>query len=178
MSSSASVEIRPFAEPADYEGMVDYFLGGSDAFLRGMGVDPALLPTREAWLASVLADSAKPDAERDRIYVAWLYNGRLVGHSSVNNIRVGVDAHIHLHLWEPSLRKEGLGMNFFRLSVNYFMRRLNLQRLLCTPYAENPAPNRVLEKLGFTFVARERTIPGTTHFEQDVNVYEINRELA
>ena len=45
-----TINVRPFAAASEYERMIDYFVGGDEPFLRGMGVDPALLPTEEAWL--------------------------------------------------------------------------------------------------------------------------------
>lgn len=89
-----------------------------------------------------------------------------MGHSSINKIKLGEEAHIHLHLWKSELRKAGLGMEFFKRSVNFFLREFRLKRLLCEPYAENPAPNRVLSKEGFKLVKRYRTIPGVINFEQ------------
>jgi RimJ/RimL family protein N-acetyltransferase len=73
------------------------------------------------------------------------------------------------------MRKTSLGTEFVRRSANFFFERFNLQRLVCEPWAENPAPNRVLEKLGFRFVRRYRTIPGVIAYEQDVNHYELGR---
>jgi len=57
-----------------------------------------------------------------------------------------------------------------------FLRRFGLQRLYCEPYAENPAPNRVLAKAGFRFVKRYRTISGLINSEQDVNRYLIEND--
>lgn len=156
--------------------MADYFLSADDAFLRGMGVERRLLPTREAWLAQLLADHGRPDEQKDRLYVAWLLNGEAIGHSSVNRITVGEEAHFHLHLWRPELHKSGLGLEFCRRAIDLFFERLRLQRLWCEPYAENTAPNRALLKLGFEFVRRYRTVPGAINFEQDVNVYFMTRE--
>jgi RimJ/RimL family protein N-acetyltransferase len=86
---------------------------------------------------------------------------------------VGNEAFIHLHLWDPKLRKAGLGTEFVRRSAKFFFERFKLRKLLCEPWAENPAPNRVLEKLGFKFVRRYRTVPVAIAFEQEVNRYEL-----
>jgi [ribosomal protein S5]-alanine N-acetyltransferase len=73
------------------------------------------------------------------------------------------------------LRRAGLGTEFVRRSANFYFERFNLQKLVCEPSAENPAPHRVLEKLGFRFVRQYRTIPGVIAYEQDVNRYELKR---
>jgi len=165
------IQIRPFADRRDCERMVDYFLNADEAFLEGMGVDPRKLPERQQWIESALLDVERVAHEKDRHYLAWVYDGVPVGHSSINKIKVGEEAFIHLHLWVTGLRKAGLGTEFFAASAAEFMREFELRRLYCEPYAENPAPNRVVQKAGFRFVKRYRTTPGPINFEQDVNRY-------
>jgi RimJ/RimL family protein N-acetyltransferase len=170
--------VRSFTGRDDYERMVDYFLGADAAFLHGMGVDPAKLPQREDWLDAAMRDHGRPDRQRQRFYLAWIHDGMPVGHSSVNKIAIGEEAFIHLHLWDAALRKLGLGTEFFKASAQEFVRALHLKRVYCEPYAENPAPNRVLAKCGFRFVKRYRTVPGDINFEQDVNQYVLDVPAA
>lgn len=155
--------------------MIDYFLGGGEEFLRGMGVDPAKLPTRAEWCEAALADHALRDDEKERLYVSWLHDGEQVGHSSISHIEPGVEAHIHLHLWRPELRRTGLGTIFFTRSMDLHFERFGLGGILCEPFAGNPAPNRVLTRLGFRFIERYRTVPTAIAMEQDVNRYEMTR---
>jgi len=169
------IEVRPFSSRQEYELMLDYFYKADDAFLRGMGVDRLKLPERGKWLEALLADHKKPDNERDRFYLVWIFRGTRVGHSSINKIVLGDEAFIHLHLWNSELRRAGLGTEFVRRSASLYFERFNLEKLVCEPWAENPAPNRVLEKLGFAFVRRYRTVPGVIAFEQEVNRYELRR---
>lgn len=167
----ARLDVRPFRDRSEYALMVGYFVDAPDEFLRGMGVDQAKLPSRDDWIASAMKDHDRPGHAKERAYLAWLYDGQPVGHSSINRITVGEEALIHLHLWQPSLRAAGLGTRFFQLCAERFARDFRLQRLWSEPYAENPAPNRVLPKAGFRFVRRYRTVPGPINFEQDVNQY-------
>ena len=157
----------------DFEPIVDYFHGAGEVALRAMGVDPARLPARQDWLATMLAQHRASDRETERGYVTWLHHGAPVGHSSLSHIAYGDRANIHLHLWRAPLRARGLGTIWFRLSAAYFAEQFALKTIVCEPYADNPAPNRVLTKLGFTFVRRYRTIPGPLNFEQDVNRWEL-----
>lgn len=151
--------------------MVDYFLDADDAFLQAMGVARSRLPSREEWISSALRDHDRPKHEKERAYLAWIYDGLAVGHSSINKIVVGDAAFIHMHLWGPGHRHAGLGKRFFELSAAQFARDFSLGRLYCEPYAENPGPNRVLIKSQFRFIKRYRTVPGPINFEQDVNQY-------
>jgi len=151
--------------------VVRYFTGGSEAFLRGMGVDPGKLPDPKVFLERLLADHERPDDRKERLYLAWFYRGEQIGHSSLSNIRPGEDAYIHLHLWKPELRRAGVGTELFKLATRFAIERFALKRVFCEPYAENAAPNRVLEKTGFRLVRRHRTVPGAINFEQDVNLW-------
>jgi RimJ/RimL family protein N-acetyltransferase len=172
----APVEVRPFAAPHEYAAMIDYFLGGTEAFQRGMGIDPARLPRRDEWLRAALADHERPDGEKERFYVAWRRAGELVGHSSISHIALGETAHCHLHLWRPELRGAGLGPACLERSIELYFERFRLESLACEPFADNPGPNRVLPRLGFRWVRRYRTVPTGFAFEQDVNRYELSRE--
>src|SRR5437899_960866 len=169
------IEVRTFSSRQEYELMLDYFYMADDPFLRGIGVDRLKLPERNKWLDALLADHEKPDGQRDRFYLIWIFRGRRVGHSSINKIVLGTEAFIHLHLWDSQLRRAGLGTEFVRRSANFYFQRFNLKKLVCEPSADNPAPNRVVEKLGFTFVSRYRTIPGVIAYDQDVNSYDLIR---
>ena len=151
--------------------MVDYFLDADDAFLQRMGVARCRMPSREEWIGAVLRDHDRPNHEKDRAYLAWIHDGAAIGHSSINRIEVGEAAFIHLHLWVPRHRQAGLGTSFLELCATRFATDFSLKRLYCEPFAENPAPNRVLLKCGFAFTKRYRTVPGPLNFEQDVNQY-------
>lgn len=171
MTETKRLEVKPFAFTSEYEGVIDYFLRADDDFLAGMGVDRSLIPPRDVWLRTALADHELPDEKKDRLYLGWFYQGQQVGHSSVNKIRFGDEAFFHLHMWRPDLRRSGLGLYLCEQSIKIYFDRLKLNTLWCEPYVANPAPNRTLVKLGFEFVKRYHTIPGTTCFEQDVNLY-------
>ena len=174
-TSSSHLQVTPFASVTDYEGVIDYFLGADEAYLRGMGVEPKKLPARAIWLERLLPDLTRPDEQKQTFYLGWDCEGRRVGHSNVNPLVFGDQAYVHLHLWGADARRAGLGTEFFRRSVEVFFRRFALRRLYCEPYAENPAPNRVLSKLGFRLEKRYRTTPGLISFEQDVNRYVMER---
>jgi [ribosomal protein S5]-alanine N-acetyltransferase len=168
-----SLAVHPFATRADYYGMIDYFRNATNEHLLGMGVDRTRLPDREVWFEQAWRDHerAETDPERDRIFLAWLYDGEAVGHSSINQIKWNEQANAHLHLWRADLRQGGVGSEFFRRSISWYFDRYGFKRIFVEPFAENPAPNRVLEKLGFHFIEQYRTIPGPVNFEQDVNRY-------
>jgi len=169
--SPSQLQITPFSCASDYERVLDYFLAADEPFLRGMGVDPQKLPQRAAWLERLVPDLARPDEQKQTFYVGWDYEGTRVGHCNLNPLVYGDHGYVHVHLWDPAVRRAGLGTEFLRRSLGVFLRRFALRRLYCEPYAENPAPNRILVKAGFRFIRRYRTIPGLINSEQDVNRY-------
>lgn len=169
--------IEPFAHRVDYERMIAYFLGADRPYLEGMGVDPARLPDRDAWLSRLLPDLQRQDQDKQAFYVSWRCDDVVIGHSNINRIRYAQDAYAHLHIWHPKWRKASLGTELFRRSVNLFLERFRLARLYCEPFAHNPAPNRVLTRLGFRLLETYRTVPGAIAFEQEVSRYVIERQI-
>jgi ribosomal-protein-alanine N-acetyltransferase len=167
------LEARFFGSPDEYDLMLEYFYSGTDSFLRGMGIEPSRLPPREEWRARLLAQHGASDKEVERLYVIWLAGGERVGHSSVSDIRWGEEAFLHLHLWRTDLRKAGAGTEFVRQSARLYWDRLQLKKIYSEPYAHNPAPNRVFEKLGFENKGVTRKVPGRICFEQEVRRWEL-----
>lgn len=165
--------MRPFSARLDYERVVDYFLTAEDSLLRGMGVERGNLPDREAWLLRLLPDLELADREKQAFFVAWIYKGDAVGHSNMNPIKFGDEANMHLHMWRSDLRHAGLGTIFLRKSVQVFFERFGLKKLICEPWAENPAPNQALLKVGFKFVRKSRNVPGLMQSELEANRYEL-----
>jgi RimJ/RimL family protein N-acetyltransferase len=83
---------------------------------------------------------------------------------------------MHLHLWKSKNRKKGIGTELVRKSIPFYFENFKIEKLICEPYALNPAPNKTLEKIGFEFIKKYRTIPGSLNFEQDVNRWELTKE--
>jgi RimJ/RimL family protein N-acetyltransferase len=163
-------------EPDEAHRVIDYFLGADEAFLRGMGVDPAKLPTAERWQAILRADFERPIETRQLFYVLWEVDGVPIGHSHAADIRVGEEAYMHLHVWRPEHRRLGRGTHFVRESATIYFERLRLERLFCQPYALNPAPNRTLPAAGFELVETYETVPGWINFRQPVTKWVLTRE--
>ncbi|TYP72811.1 GNAT family N-acetyltransferase [Aquimarina intermedia] len=160
----------------DIPHIVAYWHTSPSDFLEGMGVDLTKLPSRESLSKMLTNQLALPIKERASYALIWECDGVAVGHSNVNAIRYGQQANIHLHLWTTSYRKRGMGTELVKKSLPFYFNNLKLQRLICEPYALNPAPNKTLEKVGFTYEKTYRTIPGSLNFEQDVCRWVLDRE--
>lgn len=173
--SEFRLSVRPL-HLEDIGPIVQYWLGSDKTFLEGMGVDVSKMPTRDQWVERLVAQVNQPIEKKDSYAIIWRVNERSVGHCNVSKIKFGEEAYMHLHLWEPYFRRRGLGTEMVKRALPYFFINLKLQRVCCEPYALNPAPNRALEKIGFTFINRYTTIPGFLNFEQEVNHWEMSYE--
>jgi len=157
----------------DIEKIVEYFVLSSAEFLKGMGVNKSKLLDRGEWVQKLEFEFQKSYATKKIYYIIWFLDNLAIGHSNINDIEFGKSATMHLHLWNNDKRKKGLGLKFLKLTIPYYFRNFELEKLICEPYSKNIAPNKVLKKLGFEFVRTHKTTPGSINFLQMVNRYEL-----
>lgn len=160
----------------DIPSIIRYWLTADEAFLKAMGVDTEKMPAQEQWEQMLNEQINTPIEQKQSYCIIWLSDGMPIGHSNINKIVFGKEAYMHLHLWYNSIRQQGLGSAFVKLTLPYFFNNYELETLYCEPYALNPAPNKTLEKTGFTFLKLHTTTPGWLNFEQEVNLWELKRE--
>jgi RimJ/RimL family protein N-acetyltransferase len=167
MAPEADLRVREMTtEEVDLR--IDYFHDAPDDYLRTLGVDRGLLPSRGRWRELYEAESARPIQDRDSYAVVWEYDEEIVGFSSVDQISFGEEAFMHLHILSLTYRQSGLGTRFVKLTASIYFRTLDLQRLYCRPNAFNVAPNRTLQRAGFRYVCTEHSTPGPINFPQPV----------
>jgi RimJ/RimL family protein N-acetyltransferase len=145
---------------------IDYFHNASDEHLLMLGVDRALLPTRDAWRAFYEEDFARPIGDRTNYLLAWERDGSVVGFSSADRIVFGKQAFMHLHILSPTMRGKGLGADLVKESARTYFQVLEIERLFSEPNALNAAPNRTLQRAGFRFLFTHQTAPGPINFPQ------------
>lgn len=162
-------------EENDISLIADYWLLSDDDFLVSMGVDLQKMPLRQDFENMLEKQINTPIKEKMAYALIWEVDDSPVGHSNVNNIVFGKEAVMHLHLWKQETRKKGIGTKLVKRSLPFYFNTLKLEKLICEPYALNPAPNRTLEKAGFEFIKKYVTIPGMLNFEQEVNRWEMSR---
>ncbi len=160
---------------SDISLIADYWTQASPEHLLGMGADPAKLPPRDHFIEMLSGQLALPYDQKAALALIWLLDEVPVGHCNVNQIQFGDRANMHLHLWKPISRQRGLGTELVSKSIPVFFEKLALNTLYCEPYALNPAPNKTLSKVGFTFVKKYLTIPGSINFEQEVIQWKMER---
>jgi RimJ/RimL family protein N-acetyltransferase len=145
---------------------INYFHDASDEYLRVLGVDRSLLPTRQAWRSFYEKDYQRPIRERENYSLVWERDGQVVGFSTTDRIDFGNEAFMHLHVVEEGLRNTGLGNQFVRLSAQAYFEALELKRLYCEPNAFNVAPNRTLQRAGFRYLFTHKAQPAAINFPQ------------
>lgn len=163
-------------EEKDIDLIADYWVNSDPEFLTGMGVDLQKIPDRFNFSIMLKNQLNTSIPLRQSHALIWEFDGKPIGHTNVNKIEFGVQAFMHLHLWQNKFRRKGMGTTLVRLSVPLFFRELELKILYCEPYSLNPAPNKTLEKAGFFFEKAYTTIPGTINFEQQVNRWLFKKE--
>ncbi len=163
-------------QQADIEAIVQYWLSSDSLFLMNMGVDLKKLPAKDQLEQTLLLQINTPVEEKKSYCIIWQVDGRPVGHSNANPIVFGEEAFMHLHLWNNTIRKRGLGTALVKLTLPWFFENLKLKKLYSEPYALNPAPHKTLQKAGFEFVREYTTTPGSLNFEQPVKRWELSYE--
>jgi len=169
--------VRPLASE-DFDGFIAYFTRASqaDAERMGLAIDRVPSPTQ---LRSDLEAMIATPVDRLRSFVlAWCADGKTVGHSSLKDIVLGDSGSMHLHMWSADLRGKGYGPYLFCLSALDFYERFNLKRIICEPKADNPIPNRMLQKIGFPLVLTRVGASSELAFVCELNRYEIRRDIA
>jgi RimJ/RimL family protein N-acetyltransferase len=110
--------------------------------------------------------------------LAWCINGEAIGHASLKDIVPGDFGSIHLHMWRPELRGKGHGPHLFCLAAVDFYERFKLRRIICEPKTDNPAPNRLLQRIGFPLISTRIGRSSELSVICKLNRYEIMREIA
>ncbi|MBK8955128.1 MAG: GNAT family N-acetyltransferase [Saprospiraceae bacterium] len=167
IESNDKISIRRIEEK-DITSIVNYFLNASKDFLNEMGVNPEKLPMRENWIQMISDDLLLPVESRKFYYLIWLFNDKAIGHSNLTNIDYNKEAFMHLHMWDATKRKAGIGTELIRLSLKHYFEDFGIKKLHCEPFTLNNAPNKALEKVGFDFIKEYTTTPGWICFEQPV----------
>ena len=160
----------------DIPNIVDYFLLADSEYLKRMGADKSKLPKRDDWINKLKFENEQDYHNKSFYYIIWELNGQAVGHTNINNIDFGETAVMHLHIWKPSIRAKGMGKFLLAKSIPYFFKHFELKSIKCEPYAYNPAPNKVLPKIGFRFIKKYETTPGWINFKQEVNSYILKKD--
>lgn len=170
-------KVRPLTLP-DVDLIIGYFHGLSEQDAARMGVRRENLPAPAAWREAMVHTIQCPSERPKDFILVWELDGCAIGMNTIKDMTPGDTGYMHLHMWASELRGQGFGRRFFCLAALEFFERFNLRHIYCEPRASNPAPNRMLQQIGFPLV---KTYVGQSSAIADVcelNRYEITREIA
>ena len=162
---------------SDIDLIADYWMSADESYLTAMGVDLTRMPTREAFSSMLRHQFKLPITEKNAFCLIWEIDSKACGHSNTNPTEFGNEAFFHTHIWHPQYRKGGHGAVFLQATIPVYFQRLHLKKLIGEPYSRNPAPNRLLQRLGFQKTRTYTTVPGSLNFEQEVNRYEMTKQI-
>ncbi|MGB0367868.1 MAG: GNAT family N-acetyltransferase [Flavobacteriales bacterium] len=162
-------------QASDIPLIADYWVNSPDQHLVRMGVDLAKVPPREAFVEALEHQLSMPIENRNAYCIIWELEGEPIGHCNTNPTQFGKEANMHLHIWSNENRRKNIGTEFLKMTIPLFFKNLKLNQLFCEPYALNDAPNRTLNKLGFTLIKEYTTVPGSINFEQPVKQWVMNK---
>ncbi len=160
-------------EAGDIPLLNGYWQGLSDADIKRMSIDRTQLPTPEDFAARVGKVVGTPVKDRVSDPLIWVLNGNVAGFTTLTNIERGKQAEIHLHIIDPKVRGQGLGTQWFALSLKQYFRRHGLEKIVCQPASANPGPNGMMRALGIKPVRTYVTKPSPICVEHEVTRYEI-----
>jgi RimJ/RimL family protein N-acetyltransferase len=163
-------------ERKDIQSIIDYWLLSGDDFLLNLGVDINKMPAQKDWEEMLETQIQSPMEKKNSYCMIWLMDGKAVGHSNINKIKWGREAHMHLHLWQTEIRMMGLGTRFVKKTLPHFFQKFKLKTLYCEPYALNIAPHKTLARVGFKLVKEYTTQPGWINFEQPVKLWKLDSD--
>lgn len=137
--------------------ILNYWFHSPAGFIESLGVDMTKLPSEadmeKSLKEKLQANKLLPESKLNAL--AILYNGEAIGFHTINPVTEGDFGIFHAHIWNPSMRRRGVGMHSYPKACQVFMQRFNLERILFRTPVQNLGAIRVKEKLGIHCVGEE-----------------------
>ncbi len=163
-------------EKNDIQHIVGYWNNSTTEELLAMGIDVNNIEPLKNLGGRLEKQLELSNEDKAAFVLVAMLDEKPVGHCYVNNLIFGKEAFMHLHIWQSTTHKKGIGSEMVRQSIPHFFEKLKLQTLFCEPAAMNPGPNKTLEKIGFKFIKKHITIPAGWTFQLEVNRWEMTLE--
>ena len=162
----------------DVDRFINYWQALSPIEMERMGVAIDRMPSAMQMREDLKQMFSSPSSTARSSVLAWCLDGEAIGHSSLKDIVPGESGNIHLHLWRADLRGKGHSPRLFCLAAIDFYDRFQLKRILCEPKADNPAPNRLLQRVGFPLISTRIGASSELSAICLLNRYDIQRHVA
>ncbi len=159
-ASQMTVTVRPMTLQ-ETAHIIAYFHAATPEHLEILGVDPSRLPPASQWqrLYDLMFD--QPVEQRSSFLVSWLSGDDFFGFSTADKIRFGQQANMHLHITNPSLRSQGIGVECVKQTIElYFQSSETQATLLRAPRIQRSAePHAAKGRIQIRQDAHDRSRP-------------------
>ncbi len=170
----ADIDVRNFTH-RDIEPLVKYWTENSEEFWRARGVDKAKLKPKDEFTA--VYEKALLEKDDIRNAAVIVFRGDPIGVHALTDIVENESAIFHAHIWYENYRGLGIGVFSYLKASEFFMKKLNLKKIIFKTPKINKSANRIKEKIGIPCL-------GDTIFEAPIlieplkaNLYEIDEKI-
>lgn len=171
----ADITIRSFT-PDEFEPLAAYWTDSSAEYWASLGIDKTKMKTKEQFIEQ-FNDQFNKLGEVKTVCVIE-YKGHSIGVHTVNNIVDSVSATMHAHIFDEEFRRKNVAYYSYPKAIDYFIKKLKVEKILFKTPIINVGANRVKEKLGIPCL-------GDTIFESPIALktlpakfYEVDRKLV
>lgn len=134
-------------KPSDAVHVAEYWFGPASAHLLAF-TDVAAFGTKEEVLARTEKFFASISQQGPWSTLVMDVDGRPTGNVLINGLVPEEEALVHVHIWDPSLRRMGIASQLARDVFAYFLDAFKLKRLILQVQTENTPVIRLMESLG------------------------------
>ena len=139
----------------DIEPVVRYWHDGGDEHLRRMGIDRALLGTRDDTRQRFVRALRRGEVEQRNLAFAITLDEALVGYTLLNRYAPD-DNYSHWHVIDPGMRAAGLSTALYPHRIKMYFDLTPMMRLIHQTRVTNVGVNRMLDR--FVPVAETRFV--------------------
>jgi hypothetical protein len=132
-------------DAGDIASVVRYWHDGGDEHLQRMGIDRALLGTRDATRQRFLRALRSGDPEQRTLAFAITLDGALVGYTLLNRYAPD-DNYSHWHIIDPGMRAAGLSTALYPHRIKLYFDLTPMMRLIHQTRVTNVGVNRMLDR--------------------------------
>jgi RimJ/RimL family protein N-acetyltransferase len=168
----SDVQIRNF-QPEDIEPLVNYWLENSAEFWLGRGIDKTKFKSKTEYVRNF--EKIFRDKGEVKTLATIVFQGVVIGVHGISDLVENESAVFHADIWSEAHRGRGIGVHSYIQALDFFMTKLNLQKMIFKTPKSSVVANRLKEKLGLPCL-------GDTVFDSPIlmhpleaNLYEIDR---
>lgn len=159
----------------DIVPLADYWSSNSADFWAERGVDASKLKAKDE-LVSIYTEKLNTDGDIPGFCVIT-HNNKAIGIHGVTHVVGDESAIMHAHIWYAEYRKKGIAYFSYPLAMDFFMKKLNLKKIIFKTPKINVGANKVKQKLQIPCLG-ETIFDGPVLLKPlDANLYEVDRVL-